>query len=102
MDDPDAPSGTWDHWIGFNISPQITSAEEGHGPPGVSGSGTSGSRGYTGPCPPDKEHRYVFTLYALDIDLPLQEGASKSDVLAALKGHVIEQATLTGRYDRQR
>lgn len=60
------------------------------------------SRSYTGPCPPDKEHRYVFTLYALDASLPLQEGASKDEVLAALKGHVLAQATLTGRYDRQR
>lgn len=100
MDDPDAPAGTWDHWVVFNIPPSVTDIPEGQEPAGVHGKGTSGNLEYHGPCPPDREHRYFFKLYALDTQLDLREGASKQDVEQAMAGHVIEQAEFMGRYER--
>jgi Raf kinase inhibitor-like YbhB/YbcL family protein len=106
MDDPDVPKelredGMWDHWIVFNISPSVHGVKEGEEPEGVHGVGTSGNLDYHGPCPPDREHRYFFALYALDTLLDLKEGITKREVLAAMKGHVIEKAELIGLYERQ-
>ena len=105
MDDPDVPKsvredGNWDHWIVFNIPPDTTQIIEGQEPVGIHGRGTSGNLKYHGPCPPDGEHRYIFKLYALDIELDLMEGATKKEVEAAMEGHVIEEAKLVGRYKR--
>jgi Raf kinase inhibitor-like YbhB/YbcL family protein len=109
MDDPDVPKqlksdGVFDHWVLFNIPPDTTAIAEG-GTVGTAGANGSGKNAYTGPCPPPQyepsEHRYIFTLYALDDVLPLQAGASKADVLQAMQGHIIAQAQLTGRYRRQ-
>ena len=102
MDDPDAPAGVWDHWVVFNIPPDTREVVEGREPPGVHGKGTSGNLDYHGPCPPDKEHRYVFRLYALDTMLNLPEGVSKAEVLQAMDGHVVAEAELVGLYDRPR
>ena len=107
MEDPDVSPQVredrmWDHWIVFNIPPNTTQIPEGVEPEGVHGVGTSGTNAYHGPCPPDREHRYFFALYALDTFLDLPEGASKQDVLQAMEGHVIEQAELVGRYNRQK
>ncbi len=102
MDDPDAPRGIWDHWVVFNIPPQTAGVEEGRAPHGTAGIGTSGQSTYMGPCPGVGEHHYVFTLYALDTDLSLPAGVTKNEVLAALHGHVLEQATLIGRFARKR
>ena len=105
MDDPDVPKhiredGMWDHWVVFNILPNTTEILEGQNPPGVLGNNTRGVLGYGGPCPPDREHRYFFKLYALDSMLDLSEGASKTDVLTAIEGRVLTEAVLMGRYER--
>ncbi|HLD05953.1 MAG TPA: YbhB/YbcL family Raf kinase inhibitor-like protein [Candidatus Nanoarchaeia archaeon] len=106
MDDPDVPKhiradGMWDHWIVFNMPPDIKRIPEGMSPEGERGENTSSGLGYTGPCPPDREHRYFFRLYALDCMLELEEGVSKAEVQAALQGHVLAAAELMGRYQRK-
>lgn len=106
MDDPDVPKhlradGMWDHWIKFNIPPTIIKIVAGEEPKGVSGLGTSGNLQYHGPCPPDREHRYFFKLYALDSNLSLSEGVIKKEVEKAIKGHILEQAVLVGVYERK-
>ncbi len=75
--------------------------KEGTEPPGTPGKGTSGETGYFGPCPPDREHRYFFRIFALDTQLDLPEGSGKSDVENAMKDHIIDSDTLMGRYERQ-
>ncbi|NOZ80285.1 MAG: YbhB/YbcL family Raf kinase inhibitor-like protein [DPANN group archaeon] len=99
MDDPDAPAGTWDHWIVFNI-PVTTSIPEDVKTLGVSGMNSWGRTGYGGPCPPSGTHRYFFRLYALDQELPLQQGASKEELVQAMEGRIIDQAELMGTYTR--
>lgn len=114
MDDPDIPDavksrlppeagGVYVHWVMFNI-PATTSVLQEGASVGVLGANGSGAAAYVGPCPPTQyepsEHRYVFTLYALDSELALSAGATRAQVLAAMKGHVIETVTLTGRYKR--
>jgi hypothetical protein len=99
MDDPDASVGTFDHWVAFNIEPI------GVIPAGASDLGTGGVNswnrvGYGGPCPPSGTHRYLFKVLALDAGLPLEEGATKDDVLSASEGHVLGDATLMGTYER--
>lgn len=100
MDDPDAPSGVWDHWVKFNISTSTIEIKEGSEPEGVSGIGTSGNKEYFGPCPPDREHRYFFKLYSLDTELDLKEGATKKEIERAIDGHILQQAELIGVYER--
>ncbi|GIW69038.1 MAG: hypothetical protein KatS3mg100_532 [Candidatus Parcubacteria bacterium] len=100
MDDPDAPVGVWDHWVVFNIPPDVEEIPEGTEPSGVSGRNSWGREGYDGPCPPDREHRYFFRLYALDEPLALSSGSTKEEVLRAMEGHILAQAELMGRYDR--
>lgn len=101
VEDPDAPGGTWDHWLMWNIPPDTKSIEEDVPPEGVAGKNSGGSYGYTGPCPPDKLHRFFFKFYALDTTLDLNPAsAKKEDVEHAMNGHVIGKAALMGRYDR--
>lgn len=107
MDDPDVPKslrpdGMWDHWLIWNIPPETKEIAEGEEPSGVIGKNTGGKFGYQGPCPPDREHRYFFKLYALDamLDLPA-ETTSKADLEKVMEGHILEQAELMGRYNRQ-
>ncbi len=99
MDDPDAPVGTWDHWVAFDM-PVIAELAEGETAPGTGGENSWGRLGYGGPCPPGGTHRYFFTVYALDVALGLPEGATKAEVLDAIEGHVLAAATLMGRYGR--
>lgn len=106
MDDPDAPSRTFTHWVLFDIPSDRTSLSEGlpAGDIGTAGQNGFGTAGYGGPCPPPGHgpHRYFFTLYALDTDtLNLSSGTSRAEVEQALKGHVIGQAQLMGRYERK-
>ncbi len=105
MDDPDVPKsirqdGMWDHWVVFDIPPDVQEIPEGQEPPGVAGKGTGGNTTYFGPCPPDREHRYFFKLYALDSFLKLPAGSSKAQVEKAMEGHILEKAELMGRYER--
>jgi len=100
VDDPDAPRGTFDHWVVWNIPPNTTTVGEGQSPQGVSGQNGYGKSGYMGPCPPGGEHRYYFKLYALDTTLTLPPSSSKSDLEKAMKGHTVAQAQMMGRYKR--
>lgn len=100
MDDPDAPMGTWDHWVAYDI-PVIGEVPEGVAPLGTPGRNSWRRTGYGGPCPPSGVHRYFFRVYALDARLGLPEGASKKHVLAAMQGHVLAEAELMGRYSRR-
>ena len=102
MDDPDAPVGTWDHWVVFNIPPSTKSIPKGAEPQGTAGKNSWGRTGYGGPCPPSGTHRYYFKLYALDTILNLPEGATKKDLERAMQGHIIAQAQLMGTYKRSR
>jgi len=102
MDDPDAPVGIWDHWVAFDIPPATTQIAEGSEPAGTAGKNSWKRTGYGGPCPPDREHRYFFRLYALDAALNLPAGSTKGDVERAMRGHVIAEAALMGRYNRKR
>ena len=102
MDDPDAPVGTWDHWIVFNIPSSTRQIPKGTEPNGVGGRNSWGRTGYGGPCPPSGTHRYFFKLYALDTILNLPEGATKKDLEKAMQGHIIAKAELMGTYKRSR
>jgi Raf kinase inhibitor-like YbhB/YbcL family protein len=101
-DDPDAPSGRFTHWIVWNISPQTSTIAEGSAPKGVPGTNDFGKSGYGGPCPPSGTHRYFFKVFALDRELDLPAGGKRSQLDAAMKGHVIAQSELMGRYSRQK
>jgi Raf kinase inhibitor-like YbhB/YbcL family protein len=105
MEDPDVPKnlrpdGMWDHWIVFNMPPDTKEIREGQEPRGIHGEGTGGNLGYMGPCPPDREHRYFFKLFALDSNLDLQKGAKKAEVEKAMEGHVLDRAELLGLYEQ--
>lgn len=103
VDDPDAPRGTFDHWIIYDLPASTSGLASGAGIGGDAKTGANG-RGaaeYTGPCPPPgPPHHYQFRLYALDAALGLAAGKSKSDVEAAMRGHILAQATLIGLYGR--
>ncbi|MBM4271663.1 MAG: YbhB/YbcL family Raf kinase inhibitor-like protein [Deltaproteobacteria bacterium] len=107
-DDPDAPMGTWVHWVVYNIPPNIDKLDENVKPEkefkdGMRQGSNSWPRiGYGGPCPPSGTHRYYFKLYALDTMLELKTGATKAQVLQAMKGHVLAESQLMGKYKRQR
>jgi Raf kinase inhibitor-like YbhB/YbcL family protein len=101
-DDPDAPGGLFTHWIMWNILPQANSIAEGTPPKGVQGINDFGKSGYGAPCPPSGVHRYYFRIFALDRELALPSGAKRSRLDAAMKGHVIAQGELIGRYDRKK
>lgn len=106
-DDPDAPVGTWVHWVIFNLPAEMRKLDAGvpaerelaNG--ARQGKNDFGNIGYGGPAPPrGKPHRYYFKLYALDTQLDLPAGATKSQLLAAMKGHVLAEGQLMGRYAR--
>ncbi len=101
VDDPDAPGGTFDHWIAWNIDPETTEITENSVPEGaVQGKNDFGNVEYGGPCPPGEEHRYFFKLYALDTELELDKGSTKQDFLEAAEGHILQNAELMATYDR--
>ncbi len=105
-DDPDTPVGTWVHWVIFDLPgnvnslPENVSRQEKIPGTGKNGKNFFGNFGYDGPCPPDGTHRYFFKLYALDTMLNLKAGSTKEDLLAAMKGHVLAEAQVMGRYKR--
>lgn len=100
VDDPDAPVGTWDHWVIWNIPADTKEIKEGISPEGVSGKNDWGRLGYGGPAPPSGTHRYIFKLYALDMMLDLSEGAVKEKLEKEMKGHTLVKAVLIGIYSR--
>jgi len=100
MDDPDAPMGTFVHWVVFDIP--VTARIEENSIPGKQGANTGGKRNYIGPCPPTGSHRYFFKIYALDGMLNLNEGISKGALEKAMYGHILEQAELMGLYQKSR
>ena len=96
MEDPDAPSGVFTHWLLWNLPPDdliIEKTQE-----GVSGINDFGKTGYGGPCPPSGTHRYYFKIYALDTELSVSAGESKQALLEGMKGHVLAIGELMGRY----
>ncbi|OQX51278.1 MAG: phosphatidylethanolamine-binding protein [Candidatus Aminicenantes bacterium 4484_214] len=105
-DDPDAPMGTWVHWVVFNIPPETNGLPENVPPErelrqgGRQGINDFRKIGYGGPCPPGGTHRYYFKLYALDCSIDLLAGITKDNLVAAMEGHILEQAILMGRYSR--
>ena len=106
-DDPDAPVGTWIHWVLFNLPaearalPEAVPADADLADGGRHGENSWRRLGYGGPCPPGGTHRYFFKLYALDTVLDLDAGAGKKQVLRAMEGHILAQAELMGTYSRQ-
>lgn len=99
MEDPDAPRGTFDHWVVWNIAP-VQTIKENH-MPGISGNNGAGRTGYHGPCPPGGQHRYYFHIYALDTDIDLPVGSGKAALQQAMVGHILAKGTLVGRYERK-
>ena len=97
--DPDAPSGDWVHWVIFNIPARHYILGEGFAL-GVTGRNSSGTDTWEGPCPPSGIHHYIFSAYALDIELPLKRGASRKDVEKSLEGHILDKAELVGLYEK--
>jgi len=108
VDDPDAPMGTFVHWVLFNIPGTTTHlaehmpAENTYPDGAVSGINSARKTGYTPPCPPSGTHRYYFKLYALDTKLELKPGSSKEDLEKAMEGHILAQGQLMGRYQRKK
>ena len=107
VDDPDAPSGTYVHWVIYNLPASTRALAENVQPDAtlkdgsLNGQNSSRRSGYTGPCPPNGKHRYFFKLYALDSVLALKSGATKDQLLSAMQGHILAQAELMGTYQRK-
>ena len=106
-DDPDAPMGTWVHWVAYDLPPGTSALPEGvEKSQYISGNAMQGLNdfrrlGYGGPCPPPgKPHRYFFKVYALDAKLDLRAGANRNELERAMKGHVLAQGELMGKYGR--
>ena len=105
-DDPDAPAGTWIHWVVYDIPadttslPEAVAAERKLASGAVQGTNSWGRLGYGGPMPPSGTHRYFFKIYALDTELDLEPGQTRKTLLEAMKGHVLAEAQLMGRYTR--
>ncbi|MFQ6007488.1 MAG: YbhB/YbcL family Raf kinase inhibitor-like protein [Candidatus Zixiibacteriota bacterium] len=106
-DDPDAPVGTWVHWVLFNIPPDTNKLPENVPTDQTLSDGATngvndfGKLGYGGPCPPSGTHRYYFKIYALDTMLDLSGRVTKKDLLKAMEGHILAEAQLMGKYKRQ-
>ena len=106
MDDPDAPAGTFVHWVIYNLPgssqglPESVSADAKLADGSLQGSNSSRRTGYTAPCPPSGTHRYFFKLYALDGSLGLASGPTKDQLLKAMQGHILAQGELMGTFSR--
>ena len=103
MDDPDAPNGTFTHWIVFDLDPKTEEIGEDHAPKNArQGTTDWGTAEYGGPQPPYGEHRYFFRLYALNTKLNLPRGSTREEIEDAMQDHIIETAELMGRYVSER
>lgn len=99
-EDPDAPIGTFDHWIVYNLDPTTTEIKAGSEPDAHLGVNTAGEVGWYPACPPGERHRYIFTLYSLDATLSVEEGAKKERVIEAMQGHTLQKSQLISYYER--
>ncbi|MBI5581410.1 MAG: YbhB/YbcL family Raf kinase inhibitor-like protein [Deltaproteobacteria bacterium] len=105
-DDPDAPAGTWVHWVLFNIPADVNALPAGIPSDAALKNGARQGKndfrklGYGGPCPPGGTHRYFFKVYALDTVFSLDSGSTKAQVVAAMKGHILAEGQLMGKYKR--
>ena len=99
IDDPDARSGTFDHWVVYNI-PASTSQIGENTVPGTEGLNSARQSGYMGPCPPSGTHRYFFKVYGLDTQLKLVANSKKKDVEKAMQNHILAKGELVGLYSR--
>jgi Raf kinase inhibitor-like YbhB/YbcL family protein len=105
-DDPDAPGGTWVHWVLYGMPSSARTLTESIPPDtklsdgSINGKNSWGKLRYGGPCPPSGTHRYFFKLYALDTVINLGSGATKEQLISAMKGHILGQAELMGKYKR--
>jgi Raf kinase inhibitor-like YbhB/YbcL family protein len=103
VDDPDAPMGTWVHWVVWNIDPKGTEIKENSVPKGsTQGMNDFRKHDYGGPCPPSGTHRYFLKLYALDMTLNISANTTKATLESAMKGHILAEAQLIGLYTRSR
>ncbi len=106
VDDPDAPGGTWVHWVMYNIPAAASDLPEAVQPGGqlsdgsLQGKNSYGNLGYNGPCPPSGTHRYFFKLYALDAMLNLSAGTSKQQLISAMQGHILAQGEWMGTFSK--
>ena len=106
-DDPDAPVGTWVHWVMFNLPGDTKELQENIPPTetltngAVQGTTDFGRVGYGGPCPPSGTHRYYFKIYALDTKLELTSSATKADLVSTMEGHILADGQLMGKYKRK-
>lgn len=101
VDDPDAPAGTWTHWLVWNIDPGMTEILEDDVPEGaVVGKSDFGKAKYGGPCPPSGTHRYFFKVFALDILIDLPEGAIRRELEKAMKDHILAQGHVMAKYSK--
>jgi Raf kinase inhibitor-like YbhB/YbcL family protein len=102
VDDPDAPAGTWVHWVVWNITPNTTEIREDSVPKGaIQGINDFRKHSYGGPCPPSGTHRYFFKLFALDALLNIRPDSRKQELEEAMKGHILSQAEIIGLYKRK-
>jgi len=102
VDDPDAPMGTWVHWLVWNIDVISKIAENSVPKGGIQGLNDFKKNEYGGPCPPEgEEHRYFFKIYALDTELNLDESTKKKDVEEAMEGHILDKAELVGMFKKE-
>ena len=99
VDDPDAPHGTFDHWVVWDIPPSTTKIAE-HSVPGTEGLNGARQKGFMGPCPPSGTHRYFFKVYALDIELKLGPKTTKRELEKAMENHILAKGELIGLYKR--
>ena len=100
MDDPDAPMGTFVHWVVYNLSPQTKEIAENSKPQGDEGQNGAGKTGYIGPCPPSGTHHYHFKLYALDTMLDFPQIPDKKAVEDKMRNHIIDKAELVGLFSK--
>jgi len=100
VDDPDAPMGTWDHWVVWNIPPSNQIKE--NSVPGTEGMNSFRKHSYGGPCPPSGTHRYFFKVYALDTKLTLNPSSNKRDLEKAMQGHILAKGEIVGKYSRKK
>lgn len=101
MDDPDAPVGTWVHWVLYDLPADVNGLHEGDRDIGVDGVNSWNNLGYGGPCPPPGDpHRYYFKLYILDTELYLQTGATKAEIEKVMQDHIMAEGQMMGKYGR--